>query len=165
MYRAVVNNGNSYEISQEGNQPVINNEKLAWDISSLDNGQLHILHNHKSYTAELVSVNKEEKTVTVKLNGQKFTVSIKDRHDLLLEELGMADLATSKVNDLKAPMPGLMLSINVSVGQEVSKGEPLLILEAMKMENVIKSPTDGTIQQILVKQGQSVEKNQVLIQF
>lgn len=165
MYRAAVNNGNVYEINQEGNSQQINQEPLEWDITALGNGRLHLLYQNRSYRAELVSLNEAEKTVVLKLNGQQFSVALKDRYDLLLEELGMADLAASKVNDLKAPMPGLILSINVSEGQEVKKGEPLLILEAMKMENVIKSPADGTVQQIKVKQGASVEKNQVLIQF
>lgn len=165
MYRAVVNNGNVYEINQEGNTQQINGKSIDLDIKPLGNNQVHVIHNHKSYNAQLVEVNREEKTVSLKLNGKAFSIELKDRHDLLLEKLGMSDLTANKVNDLKAPMPGLILSINIEAGQEVKKGEPLLILEAMKMENVIKSPTDGTISQILVKHGQSVEKNQVLIQF
>ena len=77
----------------------------------------------------------------------------------------MDKLASTKVNDVKAPMPGLILSMSVAEGDEVKKGDPLLILEAMKMENVIKSPSDGVIKSIKAAQGDSVEKNEVLIQF
>jgi biotin carboxyl carrier protein len=62
-------------------------------------------------------------------------------------------------------MPGLVHQILISEGQIVKKGDALLILEAMKMENVIKSPADGTATKIRVSKGQNVEKNQVLIQF
>ena len=77
----------------------------------------------------------------------------------------MDNLLVTKVSDLKAPMPGLVLSIDVEVGKEVKKGDALLILEAMKMENVIKSPTDGVIKSIAVKTSQAVEKNQLLLNF
>ena len=62
-------------------------------------------------------------------------------------------------------MPGLVLDIKVEVGQEVLEGEPLLVLEAMKMENVLKSPADVVVKSIDVKQQAAVEKNQVLITF
>jgi len=62
-------------------------------------------------------------------------------------------------------MPGLILGISVTIGDTVSKGDTLLILEAMKMENSIKSPTDGVIKNIAVKKGETVEKNQVILNF
>jgi len=74
-------------------------------------------------------------------------------------------LASKKVNDIKAPMPGMVLNILVTEGQEVKKGDPLIVLEAMKMENILKSPTDGTIKKIAITKGIAVEKNQLLIQF
>jgi biotin carboxyl carrier protein len=71
----------------------------------------------------------------------------------------------SKVNEIKAPMPGLVLDVRVSEGEAVKKGDAIIVLEAMKMENIIKSPTDGIIKKISVKKGVAVEKNQVLIHF
>ena len=62
-------------------------------------------------------------------------------------------------------MPGLILEINVTEAQEVKENDPLLILEAMKMENVINSPRDGVIKSIKVSQGNTVEKNALLIEF
>ena len=99
------------------------------------------------------------------MNGKKFKFVVKDKYDELLKSLGMDNLATTKVANLKAPMPGLVINIAIEVGQTVQKGDALLILEAMKMENVIKSPTDGVIKSILVKKGDAVEKNQVLLNF
>ena len=74
-------------------------------------------------------------------------------------------MVNNKVSDLKAPMPGLVLEVSVEGGQQVSKGDGLLILEAMKMENVIKSPTDGVIKSISVNKGETVEKNQLILNF
>jgi biotin carboxyl carrier protein len=89
----------------------------------------------------------------------------KDRFDLLLDKLGMSDAAASKVNELKAPMPGLIVDIRVETGQTVQKGDPLLVLEAMKMENILKAPGDGVVGAIKVGLRDNVTKGQVLIQF
>jgi biotin carboxyl carrier protein len=79
--------------------------------------------------------------------------------------MGLDAVSKPKVNDVKAPMPGLVLSIKVQEGMEVKKGDPILILEAMKMENIIKSPVDGIVKSIAVKEKQAVDKNQTLINF
>jgi biotin carboxyl carrier protein len=77
----------------------------------------------------------------------------------------MNNLNSQAAKEIKAPMPGLIFDIKVKEGDEVKKGDAVLILEAMKMENILKSPGDGTVKSIKIKKGQSVEKNQVLIQF
>ena len=87
------------------------------------------------------------------------------RFDLLLERLGMSNAAVAKVNELKAPMPGLIVDIRVQPGQAVLKGDPLLVLEAMKMENILKAPADGTVSSIKVTLRDNVQKGQVLVQF
>ena len=79
--------------------------------------------------------------------------------------MGMISKEIPTINKLDAPMPGNILDVLVSKGDKVAKGDPLLILEAMKMENVIKAPTDVTIQKINVLVGDNVEKNQTLIEF
>ena len=76
-------------------------------------------------------------------------------------EVGKAKI----VNAIKAPMPGLILEISVTVGHEVQEGDNLLILEAMKMENSFDSPRAGVIKSIAVEKGQAVDKGQLLIEF
>ncbi len=128
-------------------------------------GAFHLIKNSVSYTAEVVRADYTEKLFVIKVNGFTYEVKVADRFDLLLQQLGMNASTQSQIKDLKAPMPGLILDIKVTTGQAVQKGDPLIILEAMKMENIIKDPADGTVQSIKIKKGDSVEKSQVLMTF
>lgn len=155
----------TWQVVLEKNQILLNDAPFTWDLLPLNPTTFHIIKDGKSYTAELIDTEPETKTFKIKINGHVHTLQVKDRMDLLLESLGLGEALVQKVNDIKAPMPGLILDIKVTVGQEVKKGDPILILEAMKMENIIKSPGDGVVQEIKVKLRQNVEKNQVLIVF
>jgi len=165
MYRATVNDAATFTVTFTDDQPQLDGQSLDWNLVRLNDRQFHLLHQNRSYTAEVLSVDAAAKTVTLALNGSIHTVTLKDRFDLLLEQMGMASVGAARINDIKAPMPGLILSISVQPGQEVKKGDIVLILEAMKMENVIKAPGDGTIKAVRVNKGESVEKNQVLVEF
>jgi biotin carboxyl carrier protein len=79
--------------------------------------------------------------------------------------MGMSAAASAKVNNIKAPMPGLIIDLRVKAGDTVAAGDTLVILEAMKMENSIKSPAAATVRTVKVGKGDSVEKGQVLIEF
>jgi len=167
MYKAIINN-NEFEVdfsSSDNKAGTINNSKFEIDSIDLKEGHFNILKNNKSYNAEIVSFDADEKTYKIKVNGNVYTVKVKDRFDLLLQSMGMDALAIKKVNELKAPMPGLVLDVRVKVGDVIKKGEPLVVLEAMKMENVLKSVADVTIKKIAIEKGNAVEKNQVLIFF
>lgn len=163
-----ISKNNTHTITLDGHDPKkgrINGKEFHLDLVKEKNGGYHLILNDRSYNAELVKLIPEEKSIELKLNNKIYVFSFKDRYDQLLEKMGMSDLASSKVTDLKAPMPGLVLNIAVNGGSEVRKGDPLLVLEAMKMENVLKSPTDGIIKKIAVKKGDAVEKNQLLLNF
>jgi biotin carboxyl carrier protein len=135
------------------------------DIIADGDAVFHILKNQKSYKAEIQSVDYLTKTFTFKINGSIHTAKINDMYDRLIDQLGMKVGVTQKVGDIKAPMPGLVIEVAVEVGQTVSKGDKVLILEAMKMENVIKAAGDGIVKAIHTKNGQPVEKGQLLIEM
>ncbi len=137
----------------------------ALDAVQTDDGQYHVLHNGKSYQAEVISVDKVTKEVLLKLNGKTQAVKIQDGYDQLVKKMGLSANIIHKISAIKAPMPGLVLSVLVEPGQEVVYGEPMVILEAMKMENVIKSPGEGTVKRIVVSKGKPVEKGEVLIEM
>lgn len=166
MYKVKVNNNKEHEVvlndAQTGS---FDNSPFSWDVIQSKEGSFHVLENNRSYSVEVIKLDRDEKTVVLSVNGTKYTMAVKDKFDELLKSLGMDNLNASKVNEIKAPMPGLVLDIRVNEGDEVKKGDPILVLEAMKMENILKSPTDGSIKKIVVKKGVAVEKNQVLVQF
>jgi biotin carboxyl carrier protein len=135
------------------------------DLLRINEQQFNLIYNNASFNIEVLKLSAEEKSITLRVNARKFTVQLQDKYDLLLHSLGMDNLATKKVNEVKAPMPGMVLKILITEGDQVKKGDALLVLEAMKMENIIKSPADGLVKKINAVQGTAVEKNQVLIQF
>ncbi len=143
-------------------------EFIHLDIEQLDavtnnEREFHILKDGISYRAEILEVDYPAKQLRIKVNGSIFDLHIADPVDQMVDRLGLADNSALQVKDIKAPMPGLVLSIDSQPGQEVQKGDTLLILEAMKMENVIKAPGDGKIKEIKVNKGQPVDKNQLLV--
>lgn len=145
-------------------------EKTEQDLSQLDAivtspSEFHILHNHKPFSATITESDFLKKTYTVEVNQNSYTIEIANELDILIKQMGFEVGKTKQINAIKAPMPGLILEINVSVGQEVKQGDNLLILEAMKMENSFSSPRDGIIKSIAVAKGDAVDKGQLLIEF
>lgn len=170
MYTVKVNATNSFktEITSVKNNVIsgtLNSEIFNANIIKIRDNVYHLIKNNVSYNLELVQHLPEDKKLVVKINNTVYSLDIKDKYDDLLQSLGL-DLSTSKkINDIKAPMPGMVLNILVAEGQDVKKGDALIVLEAMKMENILKSPTDGVVKKIAVTKGIAVEKNQILIQF
>lgn len=169
MYSITANGVNAYKTNLKINNSLfegtLNDKLISGDFLKINDYQFHILYNNKSYNVDVVKLNAEEKTMTLKINSIKFNLSLKDKYDELLHNLGLDNLATKKVSEIKAPMPGMVLNVLVKEGDVVKKGDTLIILEAMKMENSLKSPTDGIIKKIAIIKGVAVEKNQLLIQF
>ena len=153
------------ELDKTGNAGLLNGDSFEWDVLKVKDNYYSVIKDNKSYNLEVLEVKAVEKSFLIKVDGIKYLFNAKDKYDELLHSLGMDSMASVKVSDLKAPMPGLVLEVSVAVGQEVIKGETLLILEAMKMENVIKSPTDGVIKSIAINKGETVEKNQIILNF
>lgn len=169
MYTITVNGNEAIktDLQLHGNsfEGTLNGKSVKGDLLKVNNYQYHVLYNGNSYNVEVIKQNAAEKTLVIKINARKFNLQLKDKYDELLHNLGLDALATKKVNDVKAPMPGMVLNILISEGQEVKKGDALLVLEAMKMENILKSPSDGVVKKIVAVKGLAVEKNQLLIQF
>ncbi len=167
MYKATINKGRMFEfdVDHEGQLSSSAELESRVDIAQLSNDRLHLIYKNRSYNAEVVEVDMDAKSFRIKINGKIHQVTIKDKFDLLLERLGMDNPEEAKINNIKAPMPGLILDIHLEEGDQVEKGEVIMVLEAMKMENIIKSPGSGQVKKLHVQQGDSVEKNQVLIEF
>ncbi|MBK6833788.1 MAG: biotin/lipoyl-binding protein [Bacteroidetes bacterium] len=144
MYTVSTNNS-SYKIEKENDTWKLNGENISIDQIQISETNYHIIKDNKTYDVDVIKFNKEDKTALIKVDGTKYELKIADKFDELLRIWGMDNLAAKKKVNIKAPMPGLVLNILVEDGTVVLKGDALIVLEAMKMENILKSPTDGTV--------------------
>jgi len=125
-----------------------------------------IVINDSSVTSiKSLGIDIENKTITILRQGKKRNFKIIEPLDELLKSMGLESAFVSKISELKAPMPGLVIDVLMKEGDEIKKGDKLVVLEAMKMENILKSPVDGKIKSISILKGQAVDKNQLLISF
>lgn len=113
----------------------------------------------KSYEAYIYP---EEKDWQVLLRGRQYKAMVEDEREKRLKTAAGARAESGEFH-LKAPMPGLVVSVPVNEGQEIKKGQVLVILESMKMQNELKAPRDGTAHRIRIKPGESVEQRQTLL--
>ena len=156
-FKVKVNNSLEFEISNDAVQKL--------DALKTSNNKFHVLQNNKPFKAELVDSDFNRKKYTIKVNKHSYVVDISNPLDLLIKKMGFTFGTTKHVNSIKAPMPGLILDIHVKVGQKVKTEQALLILEAMKMENVIISPRDGVIKSVNIAKGDAIEKGHLLIEL
>jgi biotin carboxyl carrier protein len=163
MLHTTVNGKYNFDIQQQDGVWMIGDKAATIDISGASGGVLSILYNGRSYEAIVEEVDRKTKELKVVINGQRYTVSIQEPIDTLLHELGLDMTAHKKLEPIKAPMPGMVLKVLVTAGQRIEKGDGLLILEAMKMENVLKAPAGATIKSIRIAERTAVGKGDVLI--
>ncbi len=163
MLQITVNGKNEFSIEDMDGQLMLNNKPVDWDMQAAHNGMLSILYNGKSYTALVEKIDRPAKEFILRINGQPHNVAIKESIDLLLASMGLDLKAMQKIEPVKAPMPGMILKILVAPGQQILKGDGLLVLEAMKMENILKASHNATVKSIRVAERTAVEKGAVLI--
>jgi len=161
MVEIQINDGSKITVEKTGNDLIIDGHKSDHEIIQVDEKNFKVFTKSKIFSIAVLE--KDDKQLTLSIDGKSVSVSSFSHIDQILEKLGMNSTNSTSISDIKAPMPGTILSLDVEEGNEVCKGDTILILEAMKMENVIKSPGDGKVSSILVKQGDNVEKNQLLI--
>ncbi len=163
MYTALVNN-KEYKVQFDSHSSVsgsINGQRFDLDMVKVKDDSFHILQNNKSYVVDVIEVDYKEKRILLKINDCHYWVDIRDEFDALLNKMGITQKKV--INEIKAPMPGLVVRIPVKEGDEFKKGDTLIVLEAMKMENNLKAPADGVVKSIQCTVGVAVEKNAVLI--
>ncbi len=158
-------NGQDFQFDLKMGTALLDGKPVNADIVKLSANKYHLLINKQSYNLELLEKSENGKSMKVLVNGVKQEIAIKDKYDALLSQLGMDKLMGNKNNHIKAPMPGLVLRIMAQEGDTVKKGDALLVLEAMKMENIIKADGEGKVKRINVSTQQAVEKNTLLIEM
>ena len=156
----------NYKVNIKDQSFQLNSDDLK-DLNLLETtgGTYHLLHNNQSYHISILHSDLETKTLTLEINGESYDLKVEDEYDQLINSMGLSASAKHKITSIKAPMPGLILDIMIEPGQSVEKGDQLLILEAMKMENVLKADGEGVVKSIEVKKGEAVEKGQLIIEM
>jgi biotin carboxyl carrier protein len=120
-----------------------------------------IVHADARVLRAVMEAGEEDGLVTFR--GHEISLAYETERHRLLKRFASAGLAAHSHADLKASMPGMVVRIVAQAGSDVKKGQPVLILEAMKMENEIRAPIDGTVCDVKVAQGQAVEKGDLLM--
>jgi biotin carboxyl carrier protein len=160
-YQTIVN-GETIEIEiNEDGRILVNGQERAIDFRVLREGEAYsLLLDHQSFEA-VIEV--RDDVLHVMMGGDLFEVKVTDERSRRLASAFMAFGETSGEVMIRAPMPGLIVRVPVAEGQAVSKGETVVILESMKMENELKAPRDGMVHRVSVFPGDSVEQNTVLV--
>ena len=156
-FKITLNEGTTFEVTAQ--------QAHDLNLVSIQNNKFHLLKHEKAYHAELVEADYANKIFKVKINGNIFHAHIGDKYDQLVSKMGLSKVSNVKMNEIKAPMPGLVLEVSVKIGDTVAKGDKVLILEAMKMENVLKAPGDGVVKAIHTSKGDAVEKGAILLEM
>jgi len=137
----------------------------AIDVQQKSADTLHVLHQNKSLDVEVIHSDFISKNYTIKVNTTFYEVKIETALDVLITDMGLSLQETTVINDVKAPMPGLILDVLVKAGDEVKEGDYLLVLEAMKMENTLTAPRNGIVKTVSVEKGKTVNKDQLLLEM
>jgi biotin carboxyl carrier protein len=165
MTQILINKHRKYEFLKKEEDIYLDGEKMNWDILSKSQNKVHLIVNNRSVSAEVIRKSTEDGELIIRIGGNDYDSKIIDQE---AAADGMVNTEIRQVRDIikcKAPMPGQVVIINVKIGDNVKKGEPLLVLKAMKMENIIQSPGAGIISSIKVSEGDTVIKGQVMVRF
>lgn len=156
----------NYVVTVDKDETVLKKSDVeALDSINIDDTNFHLLHQNEAFEIQVLDADFMNKSMTVSVNGNSYEVKIEDECDQQVKKMGLLAVTTQKINSIKAPMPGLIVDILVEAGDAVSEGTPLLVLSAMKMENIILSQGDGIVKSIEVKKDDAVEKGQLIIEM
>lgn len=154
-------------------QAICKNTKIQKNLDEIESIPLqntnsnlfYLLHKNRNYNFEFINADLEKNCVELKIGNKLIQVQINGPIQQLIQSLGYHEGKAKHSDALLAPMPGVVLDILVAPDIAVSKGDPLLVLEAMKMENILRASHDGIVKTIFVLKGDKVEKNKILISF
>ncbi len=155
-----------YSITVNGKEIVLSKTDLeALDSIEMGHDSFHVLANATSYKVDIAHEDVSNKNFRLLINGNSYEVQLQDSYDRQVKKMGLLAVSSKKINSIKAPMPGLIIDVLVEKGQEIEEGTPLLVLSAMKMENIILSQGEGKVKAVLVNKEDAVEKGQLIIEM
>ena len=135
------------------------------EIHWINRDFFELIYHGISFKGEILNRDIENRKLRLKLNHRVFEIKKKFDLDELIAELGLDKVKVKKLKEISSPMPGRILNIQVQAGDHVKVGDPILSLEAMKMENILKSDGEGVVKSLAIEKEQVVDKGQLLIEF
>jgi len=164
LFIALRDNGKRFKlyIPKESN-PVINGQEL--DINFVEQEDLHYAFDWKGKRFHCELVSRDQNKTVIKVNGVEYKFSLESIFSYVRRGMINSDANKIDENNIVAPMPGKIVDLFLSEGDLVNKGEPVLTLEAMKMQNEITANCNGVIRKIKVQTGQSVMKDELLVEI
>ena len=155
-------NGTEFEVEILDEEHVaVNGQVYAVDLAAMNNQPLYsLLADGRSFEGYVYAVNGQWQVL---MGGTLYDVLVEDEQIRRLRVAGGGSGRDKGPFTLKAPMPGLVVSVPVEVGQEVQKGDVLVVLESMKMQNELKAPKAGKVTKIKVEAGQAVEQGAAMV--
>lgn len=157
--------GKTYRVSidPEQSSAAVGETLIPFKLVRQENGRILFRSGTKVYKID--NIQHEGQKIVFSADGHFVEAAVKNEQDLLLEKLGFRSEKTASAGSLRAPMPGKILELLVAEGDDIQAGEPVAILEAMKMENELKAPATGRVTSVSVSENQNVEKNQPLLEI
>jgi biotin carboxyl carrier protein len=164
MKYVVLLNGREIEVEVDGDRVTVAGRSYAAHLGSIPGTPLRqLLLDGEPSTLSMVSLGRGRWALTDR--GERVELEVLDERALHIRGLTGAADKRRAAEVLKAPMPGLVVRVQVQPGEEVSPGSGLVVLEAMKMENELKAHAPGRVKAVRVKAGEAVEKGQILVEF
>jgi biotin carboxyl carrier protein len=164
LFIAVRDNGKRFKLYiPKESKPVINGQEQDIDFVEQEDFHYAFDWNGKRFHCELVS--RDQNKTVIKVNGVEYKYSIESIFSYIRRGMINSDASKIDENNIVAPMPGKIVELFLSEGDLVNKGEPILTLEAMKMQNEITANCNGVIRKIKVQAGQSVMKDELLVEI
>ena len=159
-YLTIIND-KQYEVEvQKDGSVLVNGEPREVDFLALGPSLYSVIRDDKSHE---VVIESNEGMIDVLMQGKMYSGKVLDERAQLMATRGGGVLDDTGEVSIRAPMPGLVVSVPVQEGDEVQEGQTVVILESMKMQNELKTPRDGVVQRISCEEGQSVEQKRVLV--
>ncbi len=141
----------------------VNNKDYTFNYKFITDKVLMLRLNDKNYFMTLSESDDEEEYLSVNLQSKLYNIVVKSELDIMIEKISVNKSQGKDKKEIFSPMPGIITKLNVTEGQKVNKGDVILVLEAMKMENEIKAKKDCVIKKINAEALKSVEKNELLV--
>ena len=156
-----------YEFEQNGENGrtvlIFENRSIPVDLKRIGHSSVYSLFlDGKSYD---IWASLKNGSIQIGIEGQSYLAKVEDERQRLLKQLTRSEAKAEGIVPINAPMPGLVVRISVDKGISVEKGQGVMVIEAMKMENEIKAPVSGIVKSIGVKQGEAIDKNALLLEI